>query len=1045
MSSRGGRVLGTSVRSSLLVGLAATALVLTTAGGALASSDPVPGAPVYQAFDPGRISPQFRPAALRSAADVTAVLQLAGTPVALVEAAQVRRGSALTEATRSSVRRALRARQDALRPALAAAGARVIGQYQDAYNGIKVRVPGRNLVALAALPGVVRISPAPVYRLKNATSEAYTGVPKAWAQGAGVTGTGIKIAVIDTGIDYYHADFDGSGDPADFAADDGLTIGTPAFPNAKVAGGFDFVGDDYDPSGFGDTAIPKPDLDPLDCDGHGTHVAATAAGLGVNDDGSTYNGPYTAAALSRHAFRVAPGAAPGAQVYALRVFGCSGATDVLLEAIDWAVKNQMDVVNMSIGGTFGTADSPDAVAVENAVKAGVVVVAAAGNEGPGAYTVASPGVAPGAISVGAVDALRTLPGATIALTMGPVLAINANRSDTFPITGRLLVLRDASGGIGLGCDESEYAAVQPGDIVVTQRGDCPRTDRPNLGEAAGAAAVVMVNAGSATGLPPFEGPIPDVTIPFLGVTSRDGALLQAAANQLVTITAGPDISNPSYARATDFSSSGPTSGTSALKPDVMAPGASVLSAAVGTGTDGITESGTSMASPLVAGIAALVREAHPAWTPLQVKAAIVSTASGAVGGYDPRQDGSGLVQAQDAVDAVAYAAAGDGASLSFGAVALNGAWSASRTITLVNTSASAIDYRLSPAFVGARLGARMTLSSSRVVVPAHGTSRVTATLSLSAAAVAALPGAESPTDGRGLLTAVRGVIIATPARRPTGVHTLRVPFLVVPRGLSDVQTPSTVELTASGGAHVTGKATVTNRGVHAGVADVFAWGLRAGTVGAGSGDVRAIGVQSRKTGMDGRPLPTDVRMLVFAVNTYRPWSSAALNEFDIFIDSDGTGDNTYILSILDHGVATSGAPDGIPACIVVRFSDFAIVGAAYAKAPANSSTLTCAVLTSTMAPMGPGQPFSYVAFTTFGDLPVSGGLPGEGTFDPFEPAISQGDRLSLAPGKSGSIDLWVDPERFANAPALGWLIVSPDDASGPGQAEGIPAIVPPSG
>jgi len=76
---------------------------------------------------------------------------------------------------------------------------------------------------------------------------------------------------------------------------------------------------------------------------------------------------------------------------------------------------------------------------------------------------------------------------------------------------------------------------------------------------------------------------------------------------------------------------------------------------------------------------------------------------------------------------------------------------------------------------------------------------------------------------------------------------------------------------------------------------------------------------------------------------------------------------------------------------------------------------------------------------------VSGGLPGEGTFDPFEPAISQGDRLSLAPGKSGSIDLWVDPERFANAPALGWLIVSPDDASGPGQAEGIPAIVPPSG
>ena len=131
--------------------------------------------------------------------------------------------------------------------------------------------------------------------------------------------------------------------------------------------------------------------------------------------------------------------------------------------------------------------------------------------------------------------------------------------------------------------------------------------------------------------------------------------------------------------------------------------------------------------------------------------------------------------------------------------------------------------------------------------------------------------------------------------------------------------------------------------------------------------------------------------------------------------------------------------------MLVRFSDFAVVGAAYAKAPANSSTLTCAVLTSDLAPMSPGQPFSYVAFTSFGDLPVSGGLPGEGTFDPFEPAISQGDRISLAPGQHGSIDLWVDPERFANAPALGWPIVSPDDASGPGQADGIPAVLPPSG
>src|SRR5204862_102589 len=226
------------------------------------------------------------PAIARADRDVTVLLQLAGTPVALVQATAVSRGVVLSSDDRTSIRRTLLARQDALRPALARAGARILGQYQDAFDGIKVRVAARGLTALAALPGVLRLAGVPIYHLQNSRSETFTGVPKAWASGTGFTGSDVKIAVIDSGIDYYHA------------------------------------------------------------------------------------------------------------------------------------------------------DSPDAIAVENAVKAGVVVVAAAGNEGPGAYTASSPSVAPDAISVGAVDAVRTFPGATIALPGRDVAAIDANGATGFPVTGR---------------------------------------------------------------------------------------------------------------------------------------------------------------------------------------------------------------------------------------------------------------------------------------------------------------------------------------------------------------------------------------------------------------------------------------------------------------------------------------------------------------------------------------------------------------------------------------------------------------------------------
>jgi minor extracellular serine protease Vpr len=186
----------------------------------------------------------------------------------------------------------------------------MLGQYQDAYDGIKVRVPLRDLARLTALPGVERVLAVAQYQMANVTSSLFTGVPAAWSAGTGFTGKGVKIAVIDTGIDYTHADFGGSGNPAAYTANDGVTLAGSGFPNAKVAGGFDFVGDAYDAGGSGDAVIPHPDPNPLDCAGHGTHVAGTIAGYGVTADGQTYRGPYDAQTLSSEQFQVGPGVAP---------------------------------------------------------------------------------------------------------------------------------------------------------------------------------------------------------------------------------------------------------------------------------------------------------------------------------------------------------------------------------------------------------------------------------------------------------------------------------------------------------------------------------------------------------------------------------------------------------------------------------------------------------------------------------------------------------------------------------------------------------------
>ncbi|MGH2466475.1 MAG: S8 family serine peptidase [Candidatus Limnocylindrales bacterium] len=1006
----------------------------------------------------------FVPASL-SEARVTAMLQFPGDPVALHQAAAHKQGRNLSSAEKASLRSQLKGRQDAARSAVQQAGGTVIGQLQDAYNGVLVQAAQKDLATLAAIPGVVAVHQIRPVSPANVNGVPYIGGPQVWGGTPGNTGAGIKVAILDTGIDYYHADFGGSGNPADFKNADGTTLADNApgtFPSAKVVGGTDFVGDAYDASSSNPAdTIPHPDPDPLDCQGHGSHTAGTLAGFGVTAAGQTFHGPYDATTDANPAdFTVGPGVAPGALIYAYRVFGCAGSSDVVAEAIDQAVKDGVDVISMSLGSDLGDQNDPTAVAAENAAATGIVVVAAAGNAGPAAYVNGSPAAANAVISAAAVDgSTPTFPGASLALSTGKTItAMDANGAPLPSGTLGVVVLRNPGGSISLGCDPQQYLDQHvTGKVVVTVRGTCARVARAIFAQQAGAAAAVMVNTDP--GLPPFEGPItsdPDtgvpfnVTIPFLGVkgvlgAGSDGDTLVAADGGSVTLTS-TTVPNPGYQHQASFSSGGPRDTDSAPKPDVSAPGVSVASVGMGTGTGAAIMSGTSMATPMTAGSAALVLAAHPGWKtdPAtlsdRVKAALMNTAdpnAAKIIGYDPRLAGSGVVQVQRAVQVTAFATTSDHLeSLAFGYLPASGAVHETKSFTITNQNSSAVVYHLSSG------DAHVSVPAS-VTVGAGASATVDATLSLSAADVAALPPAEASNFGA-LAGTIRGAVLATPASAGLGLFQLRVPFLAVPRGLSNVIVSAASGFQAAPGAAVfSGNAQVGNGGIHAGGADVYAWGIHdPQDTGAAPMDVRDVGVQV----LPGSALggAASDRSLVFAINTWGRAATQSVNEFDVAIDTNGDGQTDVFVVGVDLGLVTAGLVDGEYAAFTIDAASGAVIDAFVADAPMNGSTVELPALASELGITAgkknkAGTAFSYTvnAFSL-----VPGGLvdtSATARFDPFHPAASSGQFLSLGPGQSGSLPFTLDRGLQGKTGVLGWLVVTLDDANGASQAAEVPA------
>jgi hypothetical protein len=646
--------------------------------------------------------------------------------------------------------------------------------------------------------------------------------------------------------------------------------------------------------------------------------------------------------------------------------------------------------------------------------------------------------------VAGVDSNATFPGATIHLESGDVSAIDANNGP-LPVTGKLHVLT-AGSAISLGCAAADYATVVPGEIVVTLRGDCDRVARARFGQTAKAAAVIMVNNGA--GLPPFEGPIPGVTIPFLGTEDAAGPALLAADGATVTIDSPGALPNPTYKQIADFSSWGPRFGDSALKPEVTAPAVSVVAAGMGTGNDVLVDSGTSMSAPHVAGVAALVIGAHPSWSVNEVKAAITSTAddsAATIVGYDPRGGGSGVVQAQRATATAAVALTRDGLdTLSFDYRALDTSFRATRSFTIKNESNHAITYKLAASFAGDPAGAAVSVFPTRVTVAPHQSSDVSVTLSMPASAVAALPPADTFAGvGPGGLLTVEGVVTATPTASGSGVFPLHVPFLFVPRGTSDVSvgSPSPYQL---GHGVATTSVALRNRGIHDGTADVYAWGLSSRDTVPGIASIRAVGVQSNPGSFCDASISDKDRCLIFAINGWHQWSNAAAAEFDIAIDTNGDGATDFLVVSLDLGLVETGSFNGIDASFTFDAAGN-LKDAFLADAPLNGSVIELPALASDLGLKSSSAAFSY-SITGFDGITGNvDAVAGQALYNAFSPSVSNAQFVPLAAGASAKLPLSVDTRLQARAPSLGWMVVSLDNPNGATQAALIPVGKLPSG
>jgi subtilisin family serine protease len=703
----------------------------------------------------------------------------------------------------------------------------------------------RNYRSLFDISGVQAVYPIAPKSVSNSYAMPLQHAPQSW-QAHGDLGENSTIAVIDTGIDYTHADFGGPGTPGAYAAALADDTATPTYPDpSKIVGGYDFVGDTYDPSDPNHD-VPVPDNNPLDCEGHGSHVAGIAAGFGENPNGSTFTGDYLAlgglstANYQAH-FRIGPGMAPEAKLLAYKIFGCTGSTTMIGAAIDRAAdpnqdgdpSDHADVINLSVGASFGSPQDGDSVEANLASALGITVVTAAGNDGDSYDVGSAPGVAVRTIdvanSVDAYSQLDTLHASvnSIANNFGAQRSVAYDWANDPDLAGSVVALTTSTNLDG--CDplsptdqtrvNGKIAFLDWTDNTLASR--CGSATRSGNAAAAGAIGVILGDDEEA-----FSAGITGSSqIPVVITTKSGGDAIRAAllANHPVSVsgTGAGDFSQMLSGNddKTGDSSSRGLRDAGNVKPDVSAVGTTVFSTAMGTGDQGVSFTGTSMATPMVAGLAALVKSMRKDWTPEEVKADIMNTAgqdlftgdnhTGST--YAPNRAGAGRIQADSALRnlVVAYDASDPGAvSVSFGPVAITAATTLTKSVTVSNkslgtatfnvgyhpiTSVPGVSYQVTPASITLGPIAKTTLTVKLVVTnPALLTKTHDATKATSIDL--GNPPTAVPLE---TLADASGRIQLTPTGGYSG-PALRVPVYSAPRPASTMTQPAALSLPGAG-------------------------------------------------------------------------------------------------------------------------------------------------------------------------------------------------------------------------------------------------------
>ncbi len=872
-------------------------------------------------------------------ASVQVLIELADPPAARVWSRELprSRGAAVT-ASRAQLRR-IETAQASLLEALAtpAIDAEPLFRVQRVLNAVAVRVDADRLAAIERLPGVVAVRRIVPKAPANSTSVPFLGTPAVWDPGGfDATGDGVTIGVIDSGLDYLHTHFGGSGLAADYAANDTTVIGDGFFPTVKVAGGWDFVGDAYDASSADPGAtVPMPDPDPMDCDGHGTHVAGTAAGFGVAGDGTTYAGVYSEATPFA-SLAIGPGVAPEATLYGLRVFGCNGTTAVVEAALEWAVdpdgdgdfSDHLDVVNLSLASPFGSAGDPTAAAADNAALAGVIVVAAAGNDFDTFFVVGSPAAADRAIAVAATwDDDPSFPARGVRVTSPPQVAgthqaggANFGAVVTLPGTAGQAAATDPADACTALANPGEVA----GKIAVVDRGDaCTFPTAARHAQDAGALGVVFVNHRPGLEGVFDDGTGGDITLPVLMIRRDAGAALQAQLPGVVELTMTPvmlaDIPSLSSSRGPRRASPEGDPAALALKPDVAAPGVAITSSDVGDAITGGTGarilSGTSMATPHVAGAAALLRQLSPDLSVAEIKTLLATTGRPVT--FDPEQTpprvgpsrvGGGRLAPAGAAAAEAFAYAADTperVGVAFGALEVRDETVAERLVRVENRTASPLSYDLEVETLADVPGVEVTLPDGAALeVPAGGSAdfrlRLTAT-------AAAMRHTHDPALEEGFLGLARhwlseeaGAVRLTPGAG----ETLRVPFHAAARPVSAMAAAAGVLDLGPGLAGSTSLA-LAGSGLDTGLeppvdelslVSAFELQALADTAGADPLALTHVGVAT-----DVPAAGLEDGHLFFGLATRDGWSTPQGVLFEIFLDLDRDGESDFVLANADRG------------------------------------------------------------------------------------------------------------------------------------------------